>query len=300
MIKNFTHSKMAQNTLIANADVTVVETLDIKKTISNYQKNYNVDVTYLFKNTDTLQILKCNQTGFRFYYPLSVEGDNEFYKNLYAAHTTNLYQTTKWEFKEAANMIKTNSSVLDVGCGGGNFFNHLEGKNCECYGLDKSDFAVELLKAKGINFSNEDIEVYAEKNKNKFDYITGFQILEHVKLPGSFIESMVKMLKPGGTLVIAVPNNEPYFLKYDKYHTLNLPPHHMGLWNGESLTNMAPHFGLKVKEIKYEGFEYVLEFFKRKTGIKASFVSSILKGFLSVFFKSTLGKRTVLAIYTKN
>jgi 2-polyprenyl-3-methyl-5-hydroxy-6-metoxy-1,4-benzoquinol methylase len=290
---------MTNNTLIANENVTIVDTIDIKKIISNYKKNYNLDVSYLFKDTTNLQILKCSQTGFRFYYPLNVEGDNDFYKNLYSNHTSRLYQNEKWEFLEVAKMININSSVLDVGCGAGEFFKFLDGKNCECSGLDKSDFAAELLLAKGIKFSKEPIEEFAKKNKEKFDYITGFQILEHVKEPGLFLINLSKMLKKGGTLFIAVPNNDPYFLKYDKYHTLNLPPHHMGLWNEESLTKLAPHFGLTLRQIKFEGFDYILNFFSRKTGINNGIIKGVLKNVLSLFFKNTLGKRTALAIYTK-
>lgn len=290
---------MGKNTLIANGDVSIVDTIDVNKLLSNYNKNYNLDVSYLFKGITNLQILKCTQTGFRFYYPLSVEGDNLFYKNLYSNNTSRLYQNEKWEFLEVAKMINANSSVLDVGCGAGEFFKFLDGKNCDCYGLDKSDFAAELLLAKGIKFSKEPIEEFAKENIEKFDYITGFQILEHVKEPGLFISNLSKMLKKGGTLFIAVPNNDPYFLKYDKYHTLNLPPHHMGLWNEESLTKMAPHFGLTLNQIRFEGFDYVLDFFSRKTGIKNRLVRGGLQNALSLFFKNTLGKRTVLAIYTK-
>lgn len=290
--------KMIENTLIKSATVKKIEVLNVKKIIKKYLKNYNLDVSYLFKNVNEVKIMQCNETGFRFYYPLSIEGDNKFYIDLYKSNKKRLYQQTKWEFKEAASIIKDNSSVLDVGCGAGNFFDELNGKNCSCYGLDKSDFAVDLLKSKGVEFSNEPIEIFAEKNIGKFDYVTGFQILEHVKQPGEFISCMVKMLKKDGVLIIAVPNNEPYFLKYDKYHTLNLPPHHMGLWNKDSLTKMASYFDLEVHDFKYEGFDYLIQYFKHKTGIASNFTTSILKIFLK-FFNDIIGKRTALVIYKK-
>jgi 2-polyprenyl-3-methyl-5-hydroxy-6-metoxy-1,4-benzoquinol methylase len=289
---------MPKNTLINNSAVEVEEVLDIKKIIRKYKKSYNVDVSYLFENTNELQIVKCKETGFRFYYPLSVEGDNKFYNELYSNNRKRLYPKAKWEFKEASDLIKPNSTVLDVGCGGGDFFDELKGKNCVCYGVDKSDFAIDLLKSKGVKFSNEPVEIYAQKNLEKFDYITGFQILEHVKYPGEFLNSLVKMLKKDGILIIAVPNNEPYFMKYDKYHTLNLPPHHMDLWNRESLTKVAPYFGLQLQDFKYEGFDYLIQFFKHKTGIKSNTFGSILNFFFK-FFNNIIGKRTALAIYKK-
>ncbi len=290
---------MIENTLIKNGTVKEIEVLNVGKIIKKYIKNYNLDVSYLFKNVDEVKIMQCTKTGFRFYYPLSIEGDNTFYIDLYENNKKRLYQETKWEFKEAASIIKDKSSVLDVGCGSGSFFDALKGKNCNCYGLDKSDFAVDLLKSKGIEFSNEPIESFAEKNIGKFDYVTGFQILEHVKHPGKFINCMVKMLKKDGVLIIAVPNNEPYFLKYDKYHTLNLPPHHMGLWNKDSLIKMAAVFELQVHDFKYEGFDYLIQYFKQKTGISSNFTTSILKFFFN-FLNDILGKRTALVIYKKD
>ena len=289
---------MIENTLLKNTSVHKVECLNAHKIKQKYLKDFKLDVSYLFKGLNEVEIMKCDKTGFRFYYPLSVEGDNDFYVELYKNNKTRLYQETKWEFKRAATAIEGNSSVLDVGCGAGNFFDELTGKNCEFYGIDKSDYAADLLRKKRISFTNEPIEEYAEKNEGRFDYITGFQILEHVKQPGEFIASMVKMLKKNGVLIIAVPNNEPYFLKYDKYHTLNLPPHHMGLWNKESLSKMAPYFGLELIKFEYENFDYLIQYFKRKTGINSSIILSILKLLLR-FFNNSLGKRTALAIYKK-
>ena len=52
--------------------------------------------------------------------------------------------------------------------------------------------------------------------------------------------------------MIGVPNNEPYFQGYDKYCTLNLPPHHMGLWNRKVFERTAPLFGLKILQVIYD------------------------------------------------
>ena len=69
----------------------------------------------------------------------------------------------------------------------------------------------------------------------RFSFICSFQVLEHVYEVYGFLNSAIALLKNKGKLIIAVPNNNPYFLKHDKYHTLNLPPHHMGIWDERSL-----------------------------------------------------------------
>lgn len=62
-----------------------------------------------------------------------------------------------------------------------------------------------------------------------------FQTLEHIFEVGSFFEALRRLLKTGGRLIVAVPNSEPYLERFNKYATFNTPPHHVGLWNRQSL-----------------------------------------------------------------
>ena len=58
-----------------------------------------------------------------------------------------------------------------------------------------------------------------------------------------FLGNQIKCIKPGGYLVVSVPNNEG-FIK-DDFNLLNVPPHHMGLWEEHSLRRTGDLFGLK-------------------------------------------------------
>ena len=53
-------------------------------------------------------------------------------------------------------------------------------------------------------------------------------------------------------MIVCVPNNNPYLYKHDFYHTLNLPPHHAGLWNKEAFGNLPRFFPMKVRSIRIE------------------------------------------------
>src|SRR5690606_22887486 len=87
-----------------------------------------------------------------------------------------------------------------------------------------------------------------------FDVICSFQVLEHVYEVNDFINNQLRILKKGGRLIVGAPNNNPYLFIHDKYHTLNLPPHHAGLWNKKSLTSLEKVFNLEVEEVFYEPF----------------------------------------------
>ena len=77
----------------------------------------------------------------------------------------------------------------------------------------------------------------------------------------SFIESSLKLLKSGGRLIIGAPYNNPYLYVSDKYHTLNLPPHHVGLWNKSSFKSLEKYFQIEVKSMHIEPLSNDAEYF---------------------------------------
>ena len=73
------------------------------------------------------------------------------------------------------------------------------------------------------------IEDHADQRPGHYDAVTSFQVLEHVTEPASFLRACVKALRPGGRLLLGVPNNDS-FLGLLEDNWLNMPPHHMSLW----------------------------------------------------------------------
>jgi SAM-dependent methyltransferase len=78
------------------------------------------------------------------------------------------------------------------------------------------------------------------------------QVLEHVPDVRSFLTASLEVLKPGGQLIICVPYNNPYLYRHDLYHTLNLPPHHAGLWDKDSFRRLPDFFPIKLNGIHIE------------------------------------------------
>ena len=105
-----------------------------------------------------------------------------------------------------------NKSVLDVGCGGGIFSEAMARLSARVTALDISE-AVILTARKHAEIEDLEIEYlattiedYAHNNLNKFDVITCMELLEHVNDPASVIESMAKLLRPGGDVFFSTIN----------------------------------------------------------------------------------------------
>jgi 2-polyprenyl-3-methyl-5-hydroxy-6-metoxy-1,4-benzoquinol methylase len=89
--------------------------------------------------------------------------------------------------------------------------------------LELNEKAIQTGRAKGLDVHADTIQDFARTHQNAFDVVCYFQVLEHITDVQSFVQASVDALKPGGKLIICVPNNEG-FLKYDKHNLLNQPP----------------------------------------------------------------------------
>jgi len=96
--------------------------------------------------------------------------------------------------------------VLDIGCGSGTFLHIARSRGFVPHGMDTSARAVEIAgKQYGYPVRQGDIGsgVWGDC---RFDFVTMFHVLEHLRDPRQGLRSAGALLKPGGTLVIQVPN----------------------------------------------------------------------------------------------
>ncbi len=219
--------------------------------IQLYKVQLGIDVSAFFSGNNTFFLYQCNETGYRFYHPQGMEGDGEFYGTLQQSLADDYYHEWKFENQLALDVIKQGDVVLDIGCGIGNFLVRAKEK-ATVTGLELNEKAIQICRQRGLNVLNEMIETHALNYAGHYDVVCLFQVLEHIYEVKPFLENALQVLKPRGKLVIGVPNNEPYFLGYDKYCTLNLPPHHMGLWNATVFEKMAPLFNLEMLQHCYD------------------------------------------------
>lgn len=225
--------------------------IDSTEIISIYKKQFNIDVTKYFEGIDELAVYECPETKYRFYYPNSVAGDEIYYKQMGMLDW--YYNPSRWEHGKAFQLINKNSSVLEVGSGPGYFLERLKENQINFTGLELNREAIKIALNKGIEVKNEMVQDHSVTAYEKYDVVCSFQVLEHISEPLEFLKSSVDCLKKGGILIIAVPNNDSYF-KYNVLNSkvLNMPPHHMGLWDLESLKSLQKYLPIKYLDVFYE------------------------------------------------
>lgn len=230
----------------------LTDTFLSKDIIRIYKDQLGLDVSSFFENKNEFYLFRDNDTGYRFYYPEELAGDGKFYEALQNRLGEEYYHTWKFENQLAYDEINQGDKVLDIGCGNGNFLIRAKERTKEVYGLELNERAAGECRKKDLEVYSELIQEHAQTHEGFYDVVCMFQVLEHIYNVKDFLDASLKVLKPGGKIIIGVPNSEPYFLGYDKYCTLNLPPHHMGLWNKKVFNTLCTLFNLTILKTEYD------------------------------------------------
>jgi SAM-dependent methyltransferase len=100
--------------------------------------------------------------------------------------------------------------VLDVGCGAGDNAEliRLRLPGCQVHGITHSAAEAELAKRRMASCSVWDIEgdIPVEFSAMRFDAMIFSHVLEHLRDPDLVLSKFSRLLKSGGTVLIAVPN----------------------------------------------------------------------------------------------
>lgn len=142
--------------------------------------------------------------------------------------------------------------LLEIGCSAGMFLFHIKNYVREIVGIDYDSKAAHFASKKcSCPVFDTDIEDTG-LNKQAFDIICMFQVLEHVRNPCEFLKKCEKYLKPNGIIYIEVPNLHDALI-----YAYNLPNHYNFYFHFAHLWYFtAKSLNILMKKVKFEGQIY--------------------------------------------
>jgi ubiquinone/menaquinone biosynthesis C-methylase UbiE len=148
--------------------------------------------------------------------------------------------------------IPRGTSVLDVGCGIGDLLANLEQQRaCEVRGIDFKDSAV--ASARLTRHLNVDQATLTEAGYDsaRFDLVTMIEYLEHESDPRAILNEARRILKPGGHLVLEIPDPTAWPARLFRNNWWNLHvPRHLVLFSPQTLDRALTELGFESIEIR--------------------------------------------------
>ena len=170
--------------------------------------------------------------------------------------------------------------ILDIGAGTGDFLLECKNQNWDILGIEPNDKAKGIAVGKGIKFG----DTIEKLESNSFDVITMWHVLEHVPDVEHQVAELKRLLKPSGTIIIAVPN----FKSYDANHYKGFwaaydVPRHLWHFSKTAIEKLFDKQNMNLEDIKpmwFDSFYVSLLSEKYKTG-KMNFISGFFIGLIS-------------------
>lgn len=164
---------------------------------------------------------------------------------------------------------KKSGTILDVGCGSGNFLRGMKERGFAVFGIEPSGSGSEFARAEyGIEIYHGMIEDYlAAQPGRRFDVITLLNVLEHLTDPAAALAQLRHALAPEGMLVIVVPDArfhdlvgrlrrrmgapDPYWLERPASVLSGFKlPDHLTSFQPATLARLARRCGLQIVSLK--------------------------------------------------
>ncbi|MCB0842264.1 MAG: class I SAM-dependent methyltransferase [Bacteroidetes bacterium] len=276
-------------TIITYSTCPVCDSSDISHVLS--PKDYTV-------SNEVFEVWHCNHCQVRF--TQNIPGESEIGKYYqseeYISHSNTskgivnrLYQIVReYTLTQKRKLVerlseKKSGSILDIGCGTGEFLGTMKSAGWKTLGLEPSEDAQEQAR-KNFQLDVYDNEHLFELSDNSFDVITMWHVLEHVHKLHEYLDKINSLLTSDGLLIIAVPNYQSLDADvYQKEWAAYDVPRHLYHFSPPAMEMLLKQHNLKLEKLKrmpFDAFYVSLLSEKYKYG-KLRLISAFFTGFRS-------------------
>jgi 2-polyprenyl-3-methyl-5-hydroxy-6-metoxy-1,4-benzoquinol methylase len=241
---------------------------------------------------ETFTIQKCSACQLLFTNPRPDKHQiGSYYKSdLYISHTDKSNSVTNSIYKLARkftlkqklkliNRLSADKSILDFGCGTGDFLTTCKNDQWNINGFEPDE------DARSIAESKTKITIYNKidnlKKLSEISIVTLWHVLEHIHDLNETLDTLVNLMRKKGKIVIAVPNYNSFDAKiYQEYWAAYDVPRHLYHFSKATISKLLNYHSLKITEIlpmKLDSFYVSLLSEKYKNG-QGNIVKSIING----------------------
>jgi 2-polyprenyl-3-methyl-5-hydroxy-6-metoxy-1,4-benzoquinol methylase len=280
----------------------------------------NEEIRLLFSCNDhfvsgsSFEIFKCSSCGFIFTQDIPDETDiAQFYESdEYISHSNTatgfsnkIYRIARsLMLKRKKNLINRITGlrkgiILDIGSGTGYFAGMMKKSGWMAKGIEINE------KARTFSISHFGLEVYSPDrissfDKDSFDCITLWHVLEHFHDPFNYISEIRRLLKPGAVCIIALPNSASFDSRhYGQFWAAWDVPRHLWHFNPATFRQFSEKSGLTLENLKPLPLDvfYISQLSEKYRGSFLPFVTGMFKATIFAFLSSFDKSKSSSVIY---
>jgi 2-polyprenyl-3-methyl-5-hydroxy-6-metoxy-1,4-benzoquinol methylase len=179
--------------------------------------------------------------------------------------------------------LSSKGTLLDIGAGTGEFLLICKKNGWQVTGIEPSDKAKAIAQKKRIHIET----ALGGLPDHAFDVITMWHVLEHVPDLNHQLDELKRLLKPNGTIIIAVPNFNSLDAKlYQEYWAAYDVPIHLWHFSKTAIQKIFATKDMELKKVvpmKFDSFYVSLLSEKYKNG-KMNFIKAFFNGLRSNWY----------------
>jgi len=254
------------------------------------------NLIYIEMKFDTVEVLRCQNCGHAF--SNSILPLEQIYTHDYFKQHQNWFNNPDYKlFRFIKNSILKNeklkfSSIIDVGCGNGNFLKYLQTQGFEnLSGIDLIENSSD-----SINFFKGDI--FSFETAKKFDVVVSMMNIEHIQDVDSYLKKLIDITKQDGLIIINTINEDSFIYTLSKFfYRIGIKfaakrlyePHHINHFSIASLSCLYKKNNLKKLQL------YTKNYPLKATDTGGTFFTSniTLSGIFFINLVSSLFKKEI-------
>ena len=236
---------------VVSSDVLVImknvkcEICGSSKYTNLYRKKSYIETKY-----GNINLVKCSECGLIYINPQLSEDELADYYDVdyyginnkrFSGIIERLIRLKRNIRAEVISRFTEKGKILDIGCGRGLFLDEMRGRGWDTYGTEISETAAKYAReVLGPNISIGELDQHRFPDSH-FNAVSIYNVLEHVSHPADIMLEIRRILKPGGILVVALPNIDSWQAKIFRMRWFHLDlPRHNFHFSPETLAKLLP------------------------------------------------------------
>jgi SAM-dependent methyltransferase len=198
---------------------------------------------------ETFSLVRCPSCGLVFVNPRPARDRiGRFYPSSYGPHAdsdspeTGKSGRVSRRFRSLGD--RAPGRYLDVGCGRGGSLLRMKSRGWQVAGFEVSEQAAGHGRAAGLDIRTGRELADARFEAGSFDIVSLFCVLPHLHDPQAVLREVARVLRPGGTLLMTMPNLRSLNFALFRGWWYHLePPRHLYFFSPDTLRTLAARTG---------------------------------------------------------